>query len=189
MRCGAPGSIVRGRHQVGRQVDPLELLAEQLAAHLALGVEQVGLHGREAGRRAVERHRQGVGMGQVEAGATCAGQLGGAGDHPVAGEVERGSGDDIANGMGYSWENSFEGSRRPRQTGSRRKLSSPAAISCEAQPARRGSCSLEERRTMITLKCLGAAGTVTGSKHLVEVGDFKILIDCGLVPGPQAAAP
>lgn len=36
---------------------------------------------------------------------------------------------------------------------------------------------------MITLKCLGAAGTVTGSKHLVEVGDFRILIDCGLFQG------
>jgi metallo-beta-lactamase family protein len=36
---------------------------------------------------------------------------------------------------------------------------------------------------MVTLKCLGAAGTVTGSKHLVEVGDFKILVDCGLFQG------
>lgn len=36
---------------------------------------------------------------------------------------------------------------------------------------------------MATLKCLGAAGTVTGSKHLVEIGDLKILIDCGLFQG------
>lgn len=36
---------------------------------------------------------------------------------------------------------------------------------------------------MATLKCLGAAGTVTGSKHLVEVGDLTILIDCGLFQG------
>lgn len=36
---------------------------------------------------------------------------------------------------------------------------------------------------MISLKCLGAAGTVTGSKHLIELGGMKILIDCGLFQG------
>lgn len=32
---------------------------------------------------------------------------------------------------------------------------------------------------------LGAAGTVTGSMHLVHVGGKKILLDCGLVQGPR----
>ena len=30
---------------------------------------------------------------------------------------------------------------------------------------------------------LGAAGTVTGSKHLLEVGGRRILVDCGLFQG------
>jgi len=29
----------------------------------------------------------------------------------------------------------------------------------------------------------GAANTVTGSKHLIEIGDFKLLLDCGLYQG------
>jgi metallo-beta-lactamase family protein len=36
-----------------------------------------------------------------------------------------------------------------------------------------------------TLQFLGGAGTVTGSKHLVRVGDAGILIDCGLFQGPR----
>lgn len=32
----------------------------------------------------------------------------------------------------------------------------------------------------------GAARTVTGSKHLLEVNDTRILLDCGLVQGPRA---
>lgn len=36
---------------------------------------------------------------------------------------------------------------------------------------------------MPTLTCLGAAGTVTGSKHLLTHGDTRILIDCGLFQG------
>ncbi len=33
------------------------------------------------------------------------------------------------------------------------------------------------------IKFLGAAGTVTGSKFLLEIEDKKILIDCGLFQG------
>jgi metallo-beta-lactamase family protein len=36
---------------------------------------------------------------------------------------------------------------------------------------------------MATLTFLGAARTVTGSKHLLEVDGFRILIDCGLFQG------
>jgi Cft2 family RNA processing exonuclease len=36
---------------------------------------------------------------------------------------------------------------------------------------------------MLTLTCLGAAGTVTGSKHLLRFGDTRILVDCGLFQG------
>jgi len=35
----------------------------------------------------------------------------------------------------------------------------------------------------VKLSTLGAAGRVTGSCHLVEVGDFRILLDCGLIQG------
>jgi metallo-beta-lactamase family protein len=35
----------------------------------------------------------------------------------------------------------------------------------------------------VKIRFLGAAGTVTGSKHLLEIGDKKILIDCGLFQG------
>lgn len=35
----------------------------------------------------------------------------------------------------------------------------------------------------INLRFLGAAGTVTGSKYLIEVDDHKILVDCGLFQG------
>jgi metallo-beta-lactamase family protein len=36
---------------------------------------------------------------------------------------------------------------------------------------------------MPTLSFLGAAGTVTGSKHLLEVADRRVLVDCGLFQG------
>ena len=36
---------------------------------------------------------------------------------------------------------------------------------------------------MPTLTFLGAAGTVTGSKHLLEVTGRRILVDCGLFQG------
>jgi metallo-beta-lactamase family protein len=32
---------------------------------------------------------------------------------------------------------------------------------------------------------LGAAGTVTGSRHLVEAGGLRLLVDCGLFQGPR----
>lgn len=35
----------------------------------------------------------------------------------------------------------------------------------------------------LKLKFLGAAGTVTGSKYLLETGDRRVLIDCGLFQG------
>jgi len=36
---------------------------------------------------------------------------------------------------------------------------------------------------MVRLTFLGAAGTVTGSKHLLDVGAHRILVDCGLFQG------
>ena len=36
---------------------------------------------------------------------------------------------------------------------------------------------------MLSLTCLGGAGTVTGSKHLLTCGDTRILVDCGLFQG------
>ena len=36
---------------------------------------------------------------------------------------------------------------------------------------------------MITLRFLGAAGTVTGSKYLLDLDGTRILIDCGLHQG------
>lgn len=35
------------------------------------------------------------------------------------------------------------------------------------------------------LTFLGAAGTVTGSRHLVEINDKRLLVDCGLFQGPK----
>ena len=37
-----------------------------------------------------------------------------------------------------------------------------------------------------TLQFLGAAGTVTGSKHLVTAGGRRVLLDCGLFQGLKA---
>lgn len=36
---------------------------------------------------------------------------------------------------------------------------------------------------MLTIKFLGGAGTVTGSKHLLEVAGRRVLVDCGLFQG------
>src|SRR6185295_12753558 len=36
---------------------------------------------------------------------------------------------------------------------------------------------------MASLTFLGAAGTVTGSKHLIDTGTHRVLVDCGLFQG------
>ena len=36
---------------------------------------------------------------------------------------------------------------------------------------------------MASLTFLGAAGTVTGSKHLLDFGTHRVLVDCGLFQG------
>src|SRR5213082_4267473 len=36
---------------------------------------------------------------------------------------------------------------------------------------------------MAYIQFLGAAGTVTGSKHLINTGDKQVLVDCGLFQG------
>lgn len=38
---------------------------------------------------------------------------------------------------------------------------------------------------MMRLTFLGAAGTVTGSRHLIELNDKRLLVDCGLFQGPK----
>lgn len=37
--------------------------------------------------------------------------------------------------------------------------------------------------TRLSLICLGGAGTVNGSKHLLTCGDTRLLVDCGLFQG------
>lgn len=37
----------------------------------------------------------------------------------------------------------------------------------------------------VKLTFLGAAGTVTGSRYLLETGDRRVLVDCGLFQGPK----
>ena len=41
----------------------------------------------------------------------------------------------------------------------------------------------EIRMTDATLQFLGAAGTVTGSRYLLEVDGRRVLVDCGLFQG------
>src|SRR5512147_180710 len=36
---------------------------------------------------------------------------------------------------------------------------------------------------MSSLTFLGAAGTVTGSKYLIDTGHYRVLVDCGLFQG------
>ena len=40
----------------------------------------------------------------------------------------------------------------------------------------------------VRLSFLGAAGTVTGSRYLVETGGKRILVDCGLYQGRRKEA-
>src|SRR3569832_757426 len=35
----------------------------------------------------------------------------------------------------------------------------------------------------VTVKFLGASGTVTGSRYLLEINNFRLLFDCGLFQG------
>ena len=37
----------------------------------------------------------------------------------------------------------------------------------------------------VSVKFLGAAGVVTGSKYLIDLGEFEFLVDCGLFQGPR----
>lgn len=46
--------------------------------------------------------------------------------------------------------------------------------------------SIRRSRADVALQFLGAAGTVTGSKHLVTVGGCQVLLDCGLFQGLKA---
>src|SRR5437867_12754449 len=46
-----------------------------------------------------------------------------------------------------------------------------------------GVSCLQYSHAMPTLTFLGAAGTVTGSKHLLDLGDHRVLVDCGLFQG------
>lgn len=38
----------------------------------------------------------------------------------------------------------------------------------------------------VTAKFLGGSGVVTGSKYLIDLGDFEFLVDCGLFQGPKS---
>src|SRR5262245_3985879 len=49
--------------------------------------------------------------------------------------------------------------------------------------ARTGKGSRLSSNVTFTLTFMGAAGTVTGSKHLLEVGGRRVLVDCGLFQG------
>src|SRR5262249_54277448 len=76
------------------------------------------------------------------------------------------------------------GNRRVIRTsmGNRRLLSHPRRRPSRAGAAGRGTIS----RVIATVDFLGAAGTVTGSKFLVEVAGRRLLVDCGLFQGLKA---
>ena len=42
------------------------------------------------------------------------------------------------------------------------------------------------KRTLMKITFYGAAGTVTGSKHMVEANGTRILLDCGLFQGARS---
>ena len=75
---------------------------------------------------------------------------------------------------------------RARRTQFRRRTRTRQSEERSGDPGSRGS------RGVLTIQCgpvatsltfLGAAGTVTGSKHLLDLGSHRILIDCGLFQG------
>ena len=47
------------------------------------------------------------------------------------------------------------------------------------------SATLRETSLLLELTSLGGAGTVTGSKHLIEHDRGRLLVDCGLFQGPR----
>src|SRR2546425_2703605 len=54
------------------------------------------------------------------------------------------------------------------------------------------SSSIKEEKRLPYIQFLGAAGTVTGSKHLINTSSdlngkdgFQVLVDCGLFQGPK----
>ena len=93
MRC--TGFDQRRTHQLACDADAVELLVQELLADLPFGFEQVWRHGCQTRGRRVERQGQSVSMSQMQPGAAAPGEFSSAGHHPVAGHVERGSGDDI----------------------------------------------------------------------------------------------
>lgn len=42
---------------------------------------------------------------------------------------------------------------------------------------------MSNNQNKITIHFLGAVGTVTGSKYLIDTGDYKLMVDCGLFQG------
>jgi hypothetical protein len=46
-----------------------------------------------------------------------------------------------------------------------------------------GPMETRDGKGSATLQFLGAAGTVTGSKHLVDIAGDRLLLDCGLFQG------
>src|SRR5262245_66597243 len=57
---------------------------------------------------------------------------------------------------------------------------------CEKTSAVPRNAANELTKMTIRLSFLGGAGTVTGSKYLVQNGESHILIDCGLFQGLKA---
>src|SRR4029078_12085688 len=76
----------------------------------------------------------------------------------------------------------------------RRRFGFPVAAGKAARPAGTDHTSLravphrrrwQPRQPMIELEFLGAAQTVTGSKHLLRTSRATVLLDCGLFQGQR----